>query len=70
MFPLTPAYKAIVQHGGVRFHTHVSATDEVSAIRKLQSEGFRVLDIQQVYLTHLGGEVTPADAGHPDNVIL
>lgn len=55
---LTAAFKADVSDRvtGNRFTTYVGTTTEAAAVAKLESEGFDVLNIRLVKLTHLGGE--------------
>ena len=59
--PLTPAFKAEVSdratQGRVTFTTYSGKATEDAARRELNGEGFDVLTIKPVLLTHLGGEV-------------
>ena len=57
----TTAYKAQVIstfcNGRVEHSTYISARNEDDARAKLCREGFEVLSVRAVELTHLGGEV-------------
>lgn len=57
----TTAYKAQVastfHNGRVEHTTYISARDEADARAKLDREGYEVLAVWAVQLTHLGGEV-------------
>lgn len=59
--PLTPAFKIEISdratNGRVQFTTYSSKATEDAARREMNAEGFDVLSIKPVLLTHLGGEV-------------
>ena len=61
MLPTTTAYKAQVvsqfHNGRVEHSTYISAPNEAAARRQLEREGFDVISIRPVELTHLGGEI-------------
>jgi N-dimethylarginine dimethylaminohydrolase len=58
----TPAYKAQVastfHNGRVEHTTYINAKNEAEARAKLDREGYEVLSVRAVQLTHLGGEIT------------
>ncbi|MBP8176270.1 MAG: hypothetical protein KAX77_00775 [Xanthomonadales bacterium] len=61
MIPTTPAYKAQVasqfHNGRVEHSTYISAPNQAAARTALEREGFDVICIRLVELTHLGGQL-------------
>lgn len=58
----TAAFKAQVvsnfHNGRVEHTTYISAKNEADAKTKLDREGYEVIRVWQVQLTHLGGEIS------------
>ena len=63
----TIAYKAEVIstfiQGCVQHSTYIDASDEANARAKLCREGYEVLSVRPVQLTHLGGEAEMQSTG-------